>query len=80
MFNFLLNTFLKTTGSQTPDNTTKTSIALNSGCILFVFFIIAVVFFIIIVALHNMKEKIQDLEKKIEANNTENENTDEKSD
>ena len=80
MLKILFTTFLKTTESQIPINTTKTSTAINSGFILFMFFIIAVVFFIIIVALYNMKEKIQDLEKKIEANNKDMENTDEKSD
>ena len=66
MFNFLLNTFLKTTGSQEPINTTKTTVELSAGFILFMFFVIAVVFFIIIVAFLNMREKMQDLEKKIE--------------
>ena len=70
MLNFIFSTFLKTTGSQEPINTTKTTVSLNSGFVLFMFFIIAVVFFILIVALLNMREKIQDLEKKIDENNT----------
>lgn len=77
MLNLIFSTFLKTTGSQQPDNTTKTTVSLNSGFVLFMFFIVAVVFFIIIVALLNMREKIQDLEKKIDANSTKPQNTDE---
>lgn len=77
MLNLIFSTFLKTTGSQQPDNTTKTIISLNSGFVLFMFFIIAVVFFILIVVLLNMREKIQDLEKKIDENNTKPQNIDE---
>jgi len=76
MLNLIFSTFLKTTGSQEPINTTKTSLELNSGFVLFMFFAIGVVFFILIVALLNMREKIQDLEKKIDENFSNQQNTD----
>ena len=77
MLNLIFSTFLKTTGSQEPINTTKTTVSLNSGFVLFMFFIIGVVFFVLIIALLNMREKIQDLEKKIDENIQNPQNTDE---